>query len=294
LIEYWDRLVAGKSFGQTIVTAISIQEGGLVVYGMLVVGGLALIAFIYRHHVPGLALADLIAPSVVLGLGLGRVGCFLNGCCFGGTCELPWAVEFPAGSPPHEQQIRLGQVYGILIVADDEHRPMIGEVRGEMRAAFGSFAGERILTINGHEVSTLDEAQEELVDAFLANKTLELTTAHGIRRFSALPGSHEHSQPVHPTQLYSAIDAFLLCLFLIAYYPYRQQDGEVTALTLTIHAISRFLLEIIRTDEGPVFGTGLSISQNISLVVLAIGIGLWIYILRRPRGVAWPARAARA
>ena len=70
LIEYWDRLVVGKSIRQAFITAISIQEGGLVVYGMLVVGGLALIAFIYRHHLPGLALADLIAPSVVLGLGL--------------------------------------------------------------------------------------------------------------------------------------------------------------------------------------------------------------------------------
>ncbi len=107
------------------------KRGGLVVYGMLVVGGLALIVFIYRHHLPGLALADLIAPSVVLGLGLGRVGCFLNGCCFGGPCDLPWGVQFPAGSPPHEQQIRLGQVYGLLIVADREHRPMIGEARGE-------------------------------------------------------------------------------------------------------------------------------------------------------------------
>ena len=258
---------------------------------MLVVGGLALIAFIYRHHLPGLALADLIAPSVVLGLGLGRVGCFLNGCCFGGTCELPWAVQFPAGSPPHEQQIRLGQVYGLLIVADREHRPVIGEVRGETREAVAPLVGERILTMNRHEVATLEDAQQEMADAFLANKPLEVTTAQGVRRFSALPGTHERSRPVHPTQLYSAIDAFLLCLFLIAYYPYRQHDGEVTAFTLTIHAISRFVLEIIRTDEGPVFGTGLSISQNISLVVLVIGIGLWIYILRRPRGLVWPARA---
>ena len=148
--------------------------------------------------------------------------------------------------------------------------------------------------MNRHEVATLEDAQQEMADAFLAKSRWKLRLAQGVRRFSALPGTHEHSRPVHPTQFYSAIDAFLLCLFLIAYYPYRQHDGEVTALTLTIHAISRFVLEIIRTDEGPVFGTGLSISQNISVLVLVMAFGLWLYVVRRPHGSVWPARPATA
>ena len=93
-------------------------------------------------------------------------------------------------------------------------------------------------------------------------------------------------------QLYSATDAFLLCIFLIAYYPFRRRDGEVAALTLTLHPLSRFLLEIIRTDEGPVFGTGLSISQNISVAIFAGAIVLWIYLARQPRGTVWPVRGA--
>jgi phosphatidylglycerol---prolipoprotein diacylglyceryl transferase len=52
--------------------------------------------------------------------------------------------------------------------------------------------------------------------------------------------------------------------------------------------MTRFLLEIIRTDEPAVFGTGLSISQNISILLLACGVGLWWYISRQPRGVTWP------
>ncbi len=295
LIEYWDRLVADKSLREAFLAAISIQEGGLVVYGMLLVGGLALIVFVYRHRLPGLALADLIAPSVVLGLGLGRIGCFLNGCCFGGPCDLPWAVTFPANSPPHEQQIRLGQVYGVMVVADAKHRPVIGSIGDrEEGQALGITTGEPILQINRHDVHTLEEAQQAMADAFAADQALELTTPRGVRRFTVVAGTHEHSRPVHPTQLYSAIDAFLLCLFLLAYYPFRQHDGEVTAWTLTLHGVTRFLLEIIRTDEGPVFGTGLSISQNISLLVLAIALGLWVYVLRRPYGSVWPAQAAAA
>ena len=46
--------------------------------------------FWWRHRVPLLATADLIAPSLLLGLALGRVGCLLNGCCYGGPCDLPW------------------------------------------------------------------------------------------------------------------------------------------------------------------------------------------------------------
>ena len=38
---------------------------------------------------PILAIGDIIAPSMVVGLALGRVGCFLNGCCFGGVCLTP-------------------------------------------------------------------------------------------------------------------------------------------------------------------------------------------------------------
>ena len=66
--------------------------------------------FIHRHRLPGLAFADLIAPGVVLGVGLGRIGCFLNGCCYGGICELPWAVQFPEGTPAYADQAQLGMI----------------------------------------------------------------------------------------------------------------------------------------------------------------------------------------
>jgi prolipoprotein diacylglyceryltransferase len=59
---------------------------------------------------------------------------------------------------------------------------------------------------------------------------------------------------------------------------------------ITIHPVMRFLLEIIRTDEGAVFGTGLSISQNISLLLLLAVAALWVYILRQPRGSVLPVR----
>jgi hypothetical protein len=54
-------------------------------------------------------------------------------------------------------------------------------------------------------------------------------------------------------------------------------------------------LEIIRTDEPAIFGTGMSISQNISILLLICGVGLWWHLSKQPRGVTWPiVRAAAA
>jgi phosphatidylglycerol:prolipoprotein diacylglycerol transferase len=47
-------------------------------------------------------------PSVFLGVAFGRLGCFLNGCCYGDRCELPWAVTFPLGSVPDMALVQRG------------------------------------------------------------------------------------------------------------------------------------------------------------------------------------------
>jgi phosphatidylglycerol:prolipoprotein diacylglycerol transferase len=94
----------------------------------------------------------------------------------------------------------------------------------------------------------------------------------------SVPALPERSLPIHPTQIYSAIDAFILCGFLWSWIPFRRHHGELLALTLILHAISRFLLEIIRIDESSVFGTPWSISQNISIGMMVIGVGLLVWI----------------
>ena len=78
-------------------------------YGSLIGGVLGLVAFLIKHKLPLLATLDLVTPSLMLGLAIGRLGCFLNGCCFGGACDLPWAVTFPALSPPHVHQVERGR-----------------------------------------------------------------------------------------------------------------------------------------------------------------------------------------
>ncbi|MCX6601921.1 MAG: prolipoprotein diacylglyceryl transferase, partial [bacterium] len=59
--------------------------------------------------------------------------------------------------------------------------------------------------------------------------------------------------------------------------------GEVFALLMSIYPITRFLIEGLRNDEAAIYGTGLSISQNVSIVLLLCAAALWFYILRQPR-----------
>ena len=103
-----------------------------------------------------------------------------------------------------------------------------------------------------------------------------------------------YAHPLQPTQIFSSINALLLCGVLLAYYPFRKREGEVTALLLTLYPSTRFLLELIRSDEAGQFGTGLTISQLVSLVTLLLVAGLWVYVLRQPAGTVWPARPESA
>jgi phosphatidylglycerol:prolipoprotein diacylglycerol transferase len=83
-------------------------KGGVVAYGGFL-GGLAAAALFCRiHGIRVLAWADGVAPSLCVGLALTRVGCLLGGCDFGRVWNGPWAIRFPAGSPPFVEQRLLG------------------------------------------------------------------------------------------------------------------------------------------------------------------------------------------
>ena len=63
-------------------------------HGGVLGGFMGLMYFAWRSRVHWLVLTDLMLPGVVVGHILGRVGCFLNGCCLGVPCSLPWGVVF--------------------------------------------------------------------------------------------------------------------------------------------------------------------------------------------------------
>lgn len=73
----------------------AVWEGGLIFYGGIFVGMVGFIRFVRKKKLPFWKLLDFVAPYVALAHAFGRLGCFLNGCCYGKVCDLPWAVRFP-------------------------------------------------------------------------------------------------------------------------------------------------------------------------------------------------------
>ena len=85
--------------------AADIDGGGMVWYGGAILAGVLIALLAWQRRIRIIELSDLLMPAVVLGLGLGRVGCFLNGCCYGQSTSLPWAVAGRGGTSVHPTQL---------------------------------------------------------------------------------------------------------------------------------------------------------------------------------------------
>lgn len=295
VIEYWPDFHQA-TLGQTIGAVLNVAQGGLVVYGSFLAGLGGVIAFAVKERLPLLAVADLVAAPATLGLALGRLGCMLNGCCFGGHCDLPWAVTFPWGSPAHVRQVQSGELFlHGLKFAPQPGPAVVAEVEPDSQAEqAGLRKGMLIAAINGNRVDVADAARAVLLGVQEPGMPISVVTRPGDAPHRwVFTGPAARSHPVHPTQIYGAVNGLLLCLLLLAVDPFHRRDGELIALALTLYPINRFLLEAIRTDESAIFGTGMSISQNVSLLVLVAVVGLWFYVLRQPRRLAFDGAASK-
>lgn len=76
-----------------IFTLATLQAGGVFYGGLVLALGVAYF-YLRRSGLPAWRTADVVAPGVALGHAVGRIGCFLAGCCWGASCRLPWAVTF--------------------------------------------------------------------------------------------------------------------------------------------------------------------------------------------------------
>jgi phosphatidylglycerol:prolipoprotein diacylglycerol transferase len=94
---FWRDQFAGKPVWEIV----AVWRGGLVYYGGLAGASLAVVLHARRHQLPLWKLADILAPSIALGHAFGRIGCLLNGCCFGRECGWFWAIRYPSGHESH-------------------------------------------------------------------------------------------------------------------------------------------------------------------------------------------------
>src|SRR5687767_7623052 len=88
---------------------IDLSSGGLTYYGGFIAAFIALVIYARRTKIPLALGMDIVAPAIMIGLGFGRIGCFLNGCCHGAQCEAPIAVTFPYHSNPYLDHFKGGR-----------------------------------------------------------------------------------------------------------------------------------------------------------------------------------------
>ena len=74
---------------------ITIGVKGISMIGAILLSLLAIVVYCYFQKIPLLRLLDVMSPPFGIGLFIARIGCFLNGCCFGIPCDLPWGMKFP-------------------------------------------------------------------------------------------------------------------------------------------------------------------------------------------------------
>lgn len=111
VFSYWREQFSGHALPEIFM----VWRGGLVFYGGLIGASLACVLYARRRSIPLWKLADVLAPSIALGYVFGRIGCFMNGCCFGRACALPWAVHFPPEHKTYPQGVHPTQIYDSLL-----------------------------------------------------------------------------------------------------------------------------------------------------------------------------------
>ena len=120
---------------------LSLARSGGVFYGGLILAVIVGLWYVRRHQLPTWRIADVIAPGIAFGHVVGRLGCFLAGCCYGHETTVPWAVTFtnplaaenvgtPLGVPLHPTQLyEAGAeaiILGLLLAFEHKGRPFHG------------------------------------------------------------------------------------------------------------------------------------------------------------------------
>ena len=228
---------------ENFLNMINIRSGGLTFYGGFILASPVVLAYLMYRKVPARLAMDIVAPCLMLGLAIGRIGCFLNGCCYGAPTNVPWAISFPYGSNAYVDAVDDGKI---------TPPPEL-----------------RVPTIDGRfRLATVDEIHQGYV---LTGDPQEpkIPLPPNAKALAAT----QHSQPVHPAQLYSTFNSLLLTALLLSYFFLPHAGGRVFALMLMLEGPTRFILEMLRV-EPPILGP-MSLSMVIGLILFVIGVVLW-------------------
>ena len=98
VIQHW----RGQFAGQGPMAVLNLTSGGLIYYGGVILATACVLVYFRIMRLPIRRHVDIVAASLMVGLAFGRMGCLMNGCCYGGLCRANWTfgTRFPMHSRP--------------------------------------------------------------------------------------------------------------------------------------------------------------------------------------------------
>jgi phosphatidylglycerol:prolipoprotein diacylglycerol transferase len=229
------------------------QDGGLVAYGGYLGGIIGSFVYLVLRKKSFWNFADQAAPSLALGLGLTRIGCFLYGCDYGAPTDFFLGIRFPkwhyegldkwihSGSPAWEHHME--KCY------------------------------ECIQNVGIHAGAALEDGIRFCHD--------QLGLTDSMIRECQQGGELTQSFPVHPTQLYESTFGIILFVALLFVKRFRKFDGQLFLIFILAYSVFRFLIEFIRDDLQRGSMAGLSTSQIIAVFLVIFSVILWFNLLKR-------------
>ncbi len=250
-------------YQDNILGIFAVWNGGLEFVGGFLMAIAVVLIYVYYNKLPLRTYLDLLAIGLMLGLAFGRIGCFLNGCCFGKPCDLPVAVTFPYDSHCYNSQVRPD-------FSRNRAEPYV-----DLPTEYFGYVDD-----NGNWMPAWDENKYQ---AYLRDfEDLSFEQQKAVRE------GQYRAEPVYPTQIISSINAFILCGSLYVFWVRlgRYKPGMTFGLMLALYGPTRFLIEFIR-DDNPyeygwwTIGRGLTISQNLGLYLAVFGIIMMVIFSRQ-------------
>ena len=257
---------------RTVREVLDVPSGGLIYYGGLVLATALVLVFLAAKRLPARRFLDIVAPSVMVGLAFGRLGCLLNGCCFGAMARPDWAIgtRFPMYSKP---LVKLdGRTNPYSAGTEAPSPPYARQMELARKTGRPDWLPDpRLTSENGRPVPPREFTGEQIA---IAEST--------------------HSHPLKPAQMLGIINGMMLAGILIALGRLRTREGQVFGLMLVLYPITRFLLELIRADNGHDVARGvLTHNQYTSIFTVVAGI-VFLAALRLFPASAGPSAPARA
>jgi phosphatidylglycerol:prolipoprotein diacylglycerol transferase len=265
VIHYWQQFS-----GKGLLEIFAVWKGGLELLGGVFFSILVIVVYLWRQKLPVRRYLDILAIGLMLALVFGRLGCLLNGCCFGRPTYAFVSVRFPYGSLSYQSQVRPDK-------ARNREEPYI-----DLPAEFFGYINDANEWVAAPESEKYNYYLKPF-DRLTEQEKSEVTAGE----YRALK--------VCPTQIYESLSALAGCILLYLHRKngIEQQKNQKTtsaffrpgvtfALMFIVYGFMRFFIEFIR-DDNPYQFDNFTVSQNLSIAMVIGGFLLiWLFAKMKP------------